>query len=60
MIVYTCENCITAEVVCEVTARDGMRPPKKCPYAILRPEFKAAHGKKDGDVSENTMKEGKE
>ena len=46
MIVYTCENCITAEVVCEVTVRDGMRPPKKCPYDILIPEFRIAHGNK--------------
>lgn len=52
MIVYTCENCITAEVVCEVTVRDGMIPPKNCPYAILKPEFKPAH--------EKTMKEEKE
>lgn len=43
MIVYTCENCISAEVVCEVTVRDGMRPPKKCPYDILIPEFRIAH-----------------
>ena len=52
MIVYTCENCITAEVVCEVTVWDGMIPPKNCPYAILRPEFKLAF--------EKTLKEEKE
>lgn len=49
MIVYTCENCISAEVVCEVTARDGMRPPKKCPYDILIPEFRIAHKVKGED-----------
>lgn len=47
MIVYTCEQCISAEIVCEVTVKDDMRPPKNCPYGILIPEFRLAHGKEN-------------
>lgn len=47
MIVYTCENCISAEMVCETTVKDGMIPPKNCPYGIMRPDFRIAHGKNE-------------
>lgn len=47
MKVYTCENCIKAEIVCEVTVKDDMRPPKNCPYAIMTPDFRAVQKEAD-------------
>ena len=47
MIVYTCENCISIGIVCETTAKDGMIRPRNCPYGIMIPEFRIAHGKNE-------------